>query len=164
MNFSGTPTSELLPDLKEFPEPPLDLTSDCIPVEDPTKSKSSCQWSSESIKVIKNIIQSPFTVLIVQTAPFWAVALHSLVSGACRLHLQGWSVKCEVWRLKEGVSLHTHRKGRENWAIFRARVWWLTVPVCPDWTLVPLPPAVHLNDSLPCNLLTSPIQFPSLHT
>lgn len=39
INFSGTPTSELLPDLKEFPEPPLDLTSDCIPVEDPTKSK-----------------------------------------------------------------------------------------------------------------------------
>lgn len=39
MNFSGTPTSELLPDLKEFPEPPLDLTSDSVPVEDPTKSE-----------------------------------------------------------------------------------------------------------------------------
>lgn len=37
--FPGTPTSELLPDLKEFPEPPLDLTSDSVPVEDPTKSK-----------------------------------------------------------------------------------------------------------------------------
>jgi hypothetical protein len=36
---SGTPTSEVLPDLKEFPEPPLDLTSDSVPVEDPTKSK-----------------------------------------------------------------------------------------------------------------------------
>ena len=38
---SGTPTSEVLPDLKEFPEPPLDLTSDSVPVEDPTKSKCS---------------------------------------------------------------------------------------------------------------------------
>nr|CAD7198313.1 unnamed protein product [Timema douglasi] len=35
----GTPTSELLPDLKEFPEPPLDLTTDSVPVEDHTKSK-----------------------------------------------------------------------------------------------------------------------------
>lgn len=41
VNFSGTPTSELLPDLKEFPEPRLDLTSDSVPVEDPTKSKCS---------------------------------------------------------------------------------------------------------------------------
>jgi hypothetical protein len=39
VNFSGTPTSELLPELKEFPEPRLDLTSDSVPVEDPTKSK-----------------------------------------------------------------------------------------------------------------------------
>ena len=35
---SGTPTSEVLPDLKEFPEPPLDL-ADSVPVEDPMKSK-----------------------------------------------------------------------------------------------------------------------------
>nr|CAD7403268.1 unnamed protein product [Timema cristinae] len=35
----GTPTTELLPDLKEFPEPPLDLTTDSVPVEDHTKSK-----------------------------------------------------------------------------------------------------------------------------
>ena len=44
---SGTPTNEVLPDLKEFPEPPLDLTSDSVPVEDPTKSK--CRAISESV-------------------------------------------------------------------------------------------------------------------
>ncbi|XP_023705002.1 atypical protein kinase C isoform X2 [Cryptotermes secundus] len=43
----STPTSELLPDLKEFPEPPLDLTSDCIPVEDPTKSEESLEPGSQ---------------------------------------------------------------------------------------------------------------------
>ncbi|XP_069691523.1 atypical protein kinase C-like isoform X2 [Periplaneta americana] len=43
----STPTSELLPDLKEFPEPPLDLTSDSVPVEDPTKSEESLEPGSQ---------------------------------------------------------------------------------------------------------------------
>lgn len=35
----GTPTSELVPDVKEFPEPPPppDVTGDSVPVEDPSK-------------------------------------------------------------------------------------------------------------------------------
>lgn len=35
----GTPTTELLPDVKEFPEPPPppDVTGDSVPVEDPSK-------------------------------------------------------------------------------------------------------------------------------
>lgn len=35
--FTDTPTSELLPDLKDFPDPPLDLSPDSVPIEDHTK-------------------------------------------------------------------------------------------------------------------------------
>ncbi|XP_063227899.1 atypical protein kinase C isoform X10 [Bacillus rossius redtenbacheri] len=39
----STPTSELLPDLREFPEPPSDLTLESVPVEDHTKNEEALE-------------------------------------------------------------------------------------------------------------------------
>uniref|UniRef100_A0A1B6DB11 Protein kinase C n=1 Tax=Clastoptera arizonana TaxID=38151 RepID=A0A1B6DB11_9HEMI len=43
----NTPTSELLPELKDFPDPPLDLTADSVPIEDPTKSDDNLEPGSQ---------------------------------------------------------------------------------------------------------------------
>lgn len=42
--FTDTPTSELLPDLKDFPDPPLDLSPDSVPIEDHTKPGESIPY------------------------------------------------------------------------------------------------------------------------
>ncbi|XP_075214411.1 protein kinase C iota type isoform X7 [Lycorma delicatula] len=46
---SGTPTSELLPELKDFPDPPLDLAphGDSVPIEDPAKNEESLESGSQ---------------------------------------------------------------------------------------------------------------------
>nr|QPF70847.1 atypical protein kinase C [Locusta migratoria] len=70
----STPTSELLPDLKEFPEPPLDLTSDSVPVEDPTKTDeeslepgSQRQYSLNDFELIRVIGRGSYAkVLMVE--------------------------------------------------------------------------------------------------
>ncbi|RZF37027.1 hypothetical protein LSTR_LSTR004715 [Laodelphax striatellus] len=45
---TGTPTSEMLPDIpKEFPEPPLDIAGDSVPIEDPAKNEETLESSSQ---------------------------------------------------------------------------------------------------------------------
>ncbi|XP_075214362.1 protein kinase C iota type isoform X2 [Lycorma delicatula] len=45
----STPTSELLPELKDFPDPPLDLAphGDSVPIEDPAKNEESLESGSQ---------------------------------------------------------------------------------------------------------------------
>ncbi|GLG94382.1 Atypical protein kinase C [Gryllus bimaculatus] len=68
---AGTPTAEL-PDLKEFPEPPLDLSAESVPVEDPSKSEEALesgqrQYSLADFELIRVIGRGSYAkVLMVE--------------------------------------------------------------------------------------------------
>uniref|UniRef100_A0A0A9ZC39 protein kinase C n=1 Tax=Lygus hesperus TaxID=30085 RepID=A0A0A9ZC39_LYGHE len=69
----STPTSEFQPDHKEFPEPPLDLTSDSVLIEDPCKGDdylepgSQRQYSIADFELIKVIGRGSYAkVLMVE--------------------------------------------------------------------------------------------------
>lgn len=99
----GTPTSELITDSKEFPEPPLELMSDSVPIEDPSKVDDSLepgtqrQYSLSDFELIKVIGRGSYAkVLMVELKKTGRIYAMKVIKKA--LVTDDEVIKCQSWR------------------------------------------------------------------
>ncbi|KAJ8866846.1 hypothetical protein PR048_032707 [Dryococelus australis] len=129
----STPTSELLPDLKEFPEPPLDLTLESVPVEDHTKNEealeqvgSQRQYSLIDFELIRVIGRGSYAkVLMVELKKTRRIYAMKVIKKAlvtddevtvttCHKSSRAQPMQPKAEHLAQRVATHTRPRSREK--------------------------------------------------